>query len=622
MRVIGTAGHVDHGKSTLVERLSGINPDRLAEEQSRQMTIDLGFAWMRLPNGETVGIVDVPGHRDFIENMLAGVGGIDAALLVIAADEGIMPQTREHMAILKLLDVKQILVVISKLDLIDDPDWLELVKLDIDDLLLENQIFDTPIVAVSAHTGASMDVLVTAIQQQLNQAPERVDNGQPRLPVDRVFVVAGFGTVVTGTLSGGKLSLGDQVELQPSGGSGRIRGLQSYRQSVETVSPGSRVAANIAGISSDEIKRGDVLAFPGQLQPTFMADAHFKLLHDVERPLEHNAEVKLFSGAAESIANVRLLDTDTLQGDSEGWLQVRLRTALPLSRGDRFILRYPSPAETIGGGVIVNANPRGRRKRFQTETIEELQLRLTGTPAERLAIAAEGETPSYLKDLGNSLGYGDEELKLALRDALAQGLLKSIDASHVIAAASWQALANRALDILQTFHTQHPLRLGMLRAELRSRLNTKLELLDRLIDEDERIMADGNFVRWHDHRIQFSSDQSDRVDQLMQVLNSNAFTPPSIVEMNQLAGEAVVRALLDMQRLINVNDKIAFARDDYLRMVADIRRHIKDHDEIDAKTLRDKYGTSRKYAIAMLEHLDSLGITQRVGDMRKRGRNL
>ena len=326
--------------------------------------------------------------------------------------------------------------------------------------------------------------------------------------------------------------------------------------------------------------------------------------------------------AAESIANVRLLDTDTLQGDCEGWLQVRLRTALPLSRGDRFILRYPSPAETIGGGVVVNANPHRRRKRFQTETIAELQLRLTGTPEERLAIAAEGEAPSSLKDLGNSLGFRDEELELALRDALAQGLLKSIDATHVIAAASWQALANRALDILLTFHKQRPLRLGMLRAELRSRLYTKLELMDRLIDEDERIVADGNFVRWHDHRIQFSSDQSDKVDQLMQVLSSNTFTPPSIIELNQLAGEDVVRALLDMQRLINVNDKIAFARDDYLRMVAEIRLYIQNHDEIDAKTLRDKYGTSRKYAIAMLEHLDSLGITQRVGDVRKRGRNL
>ena len=380
MRVIGTAGHVDHGKSTLVEKLSGINPDRLAEEQSRQMTIDLGFAWLDLPTGETIGIVDVPGHRDFIENMLAGVGGIDAALLVIAADEGIMPQTREHLAILQLLDIKNLIIALSKIDLIDDPEWIELVELEIEDLLAQSGFADVPLIPVSAHSGAGVKDLVAAIQRVLAGLSPPVNARQPRLPIDRVFVVGGFGAVVTGTLSGGTLSIGDSIELQPSGKIGRVRGLQSYQRAVPIAAPGSRVAVNIAGLNRADIQRGDVLTYPGQIQPTRLADAHFTQLADLERRLAHNAEVKFYCGASESIAKVRLLDADTLRPGADGWLQIRLRDPLPLSRGERFILRYPSPPETIGGGLVVNAHPRGRLKRFQPAVISELEMRLSGAP--------------------------------------------------------------------------------------------------------------------------------------------------------------------------------------------------------------------------------------------------
>ena len=301
-----------------------------------------------------------PGHRDFISNMLAGVGGIDAALLVIAADEGIMPQTREHLAILQLLDIKRIIIVLTKVDLIDDAEWLELVELDIGDLLSQWHLEDLPVVAVSAHTGAGMDELVTTLQIVLAaELPLRPNYHQPRLPIDRVFVVSGFGAVVTGTLSGGTLSVGDSIEMQPSGRAGRIRGLQSYRQQVDTVSPGSRVAVNVAGINSSDIQRGDVLTYPGQIHPTLLADARFTQLPDVTRPLAHNAEVKIFCGASESLANVRLLADDSFTGPRHARLAAASPAQpLPLSRGDRFILRYPSPAETIGGGIIINAHPR------------------------------------------------------------------------------------------------------------------------------------------------------------------------------------------------------------------------------------------------------------------------
>ena len=621
MRVIGTAGHVDHGKSTLVERLSGIDPDRLAEEKARQMTIDLGFAWTRLPNNETVGIVDVPGHRDFIENMLAGVGGIDAALLVIAADEGIMPQTREHLAILRLLDVRQIIVVISKIDLIDEPEWIDLVQLEIEDLFAEHGLEAAAIAPLSAHTGEGVDALIASLVDVLNKAPRRVDYGAPRLPIDRVFVISGFGTVVTGTLSGGALAVGDAIELQPSGASGRIRSLQSYMQSVDSAAPGARVAANIAGVNSDRVKRGDALTLPGQLKPTALIDARLALLPDMSLPLRHNAEVKFFSGAAETIANLRLLDADELLPGDEAWAQLRLRQALPLSRGDRFILRYPSPAQTIGGGSVVDAHPRQRLKRFRAEVIEDMALRQSGTPAERLAKAAEGSEPLSLRELQKRLTFDDAGMAAAFDEALALGLARRAGKSAVWGAGSWSVFADRAFAQLSAFHRAQRLRLGMPRAELRSRLNVKLTLLDQLIDSDRRIAADGNLVRLRSHSVQFRDEEQRAVDALMSALETQPFTPPSIADMNAIAGEPVVRALLDLGELAQVSDKIAFTKTAYTEMIRQIRAHIQDYGAIDAKTLRDKYGASRKYAIAVLEHLDSLGVTRRVGDERQAGQN-
>lgn len=408
MRVIGTAGHVDHGKSSLVRALTGIDPDRLAEEKAREMTIDLGFAWLKLPDGETVGIVDVPGHRDFIENMLAGVGGIDGVLLVIAADEGVMPQTREHLAILDLLGVQHGLVVLSKTDMVDDPDWLDLIEHDVQGVLSGTTLDGVGIVRMSARTGAGIPDLHQHLTSLLADMPPRSDYGSPRLPVDRIFTISGFGTVVTGTLLGGSLRVGEEVELQPAGLRGRIRGLQSYKQTVDTAEPGSRVAVNVSGVEKRAVERGNVLTLPGLLQPTTMVDVRFRHLKDVSRSLKHNAEVKLFSGAAESVGHVRLLDYQELAPGQEGWLQIRLETPMALAQGDRFILRYPSPSQTIGGGVIVNSHPSRRWKRFQADVLESLATRLAGTPAERLVQAA--HAPEKRSALQKQLGYNTADL--------------------------------------------------------------------------------------------------------------------------------------------------------------------------------------------------------------------
>lgn len=621
MRVVGTSGHVDHGKSTLVQTLTGINPDRLEEEQNRNMTIDLGFAWVTLPDGEMLGIVDVPGHRDFIENMLAGVGGIDAAILVVASDEGVMPQTREHLAILDLLGVENIVVALTKIDLIEDPDWIELVTLEVEDLLATTQIKQAPIIPLSAMTGDGLDDLMQTLQTMLDQLPERVNFHHPRLPIDRVFTVSGFGTVVTGTLSGGTLHVGDNIELQPGGKVGRVRGLQSYKQEVETVSPGSRVAVNIAGLNKEHVQRGDVLTYAGQIHPTVLVDVYFQHLQDIERPLNHNAEVKFFSGASESIANVRLLNDDSIAPAGSGWLQIRLRDALPLTRGDRFILRYPSPAETIGGGVIVNPHPGRRWKRFQKSVIQDLEMRLDGTPAERLAQVAEGDAPLKLQILQKDAGYSDSELDQALTEALQEHLITQLDENLYWATSSYQQMISHMITEVAIYHQDNPLRLGILKAELQSRLKIKLNLLDVLLNVSDQLVTEDNFVRQVDHRIVFSEKQIATIEKLMQKLLDSEYMPPSLDDLNQMAGGAVIRALIDLKELVNISDTIVFTREAYEKLVAHILSYIDEHGEIDAKTLRDEFSTSRKYAIAMLEHLDSLGITQRVGDVRQRGRN-
>ena len=382
------------------------------------------------------------------------------------------------------------------------------------------------------------------------------------------------------------------------------------------------MAVNIGGLNSGEIQRGDVLTYPGQIQPTVLADARFTQLSDIGRPLAHNAEVKLFCGAAESIANVRLLDAEALAPAAGGWLQIRLRKPLPLSRGDRFILRYPSPAETIGGGLIINAHPGRRLKRFQPAVISELELRLSGAPGERLALAAKADSPQPLRELQKKLGYSDDELAAALEEALREGLVRELDGGRCWATESWQRLAGAIETELRRHHTARPIRLGLRRPELQSRLKVKLSLLDAVIEEEDGFALEANFVRLREHAIRFTTEQAENAARVMRALEAAPYSPPGIAALNQMAGEELVRALSDLGRIVSVNENIAFAADSYERLVDEVRRQIRENGEIDARTLRDKFGSSRKYAIALLEHLDSLGITQRVGDVRKRGRNL
>lgn len=619
MRVIGTAGHVDHGKSTLVRALTGIDPDRLAEEKAREMTIDLGFAWLKLPNQETIGIVDVPGHRDFIENMLAGIGGIDAVLLVIAADEGVMPQTREHLAILDLLGIQNGLIALSKSDLVTDPDWLDLVEQDIRSITAETSLAKADIIRVSARSGLGLEYLVERLMALLVTMPIRTDYKHPRLPIDRVFSISGFGTVVTGTLLGGQLGLGDEVELQPGGVRGRIRGLQSYKQSVENVEPGSRVAVNLSGVERKSVQRGFVLTHPGQLQSTTRADVHFRYLSDVGRPLKHNAEVKCFVGASEALAHVRLLSDEVLVPGTEGWLQLILEQPLPLAYGDRFILRYPSPSQTIGGGIIVNPQPAQRWKRLQTGVIHDLETRMQGTPAQRVTQAASQREPVKRPFLQKQTGWNDHELDSALQAALHDGMLVEFPDHSWLAASVAQQIMEQMKSVLAEFHHTHPLRLGMPREELRMRVGLKPTLFQLLLDHQEMIVARENIVRLSGHQIHFTAEQEQRIETLMAKIATSPYTPPSFIEAAQMVSEEVLYALIDIGHIVRVQPDVVFSAAIYQEMFTTILVMIDEKGSIAANELRDRFGTTRKYAIGLLEFLDAQGITRRSGDVRVRG---
>jgi selenocysteine-specific elongation factor len=628
MRVIGTAGHVDHGKSTLIAALTGTHPDRLKEEQEREMTIELGFGWMTLPNGEEVGIVDAPGHRDFIENMLAGIGGIDAALLVIAADEGVMPQTKEHLAILDLLQIPAGLIVLTKTDLASDPAWLDLVETDIRAVVSGTVMKDAPIVRVSAKTKTGLNSLLSNLQSLLQQKPARADLNRPRLSIDRVFTMSGFGTVVTGTLSDGHLSVGEEVEILPAGLKGRIRGLQTHKKKEETAVPGSRTAINIAGVATEQIRRGDVVTHPGQYQPTRRLDARFRLLKDVSTSIKHGDEVKFFVGASATMAVLRLLGTEKLQPGEEGWIQLESRQPVVAVRGDRYILRRPSPGETLGGGVIVDHQPKGRHKRFDENILKSLESFAQGSPSEILLEAAFSLGIAPIKEVVARSRLESSNAESALAELLGANSLIPLEEGEptiasdllVLPRSSWNDLKNKTMQMIESHHTTYPLRRGIPREELKSRLKLPPRPFNAIINKlitDHSIADHSTFLAMPGHEINFNEQEQAKVRRLMRKFEVNPFSPPGNKECVSEVGEEIVNALIELAELVPVSSDVIFRKRDYDHMVAKIRETIAERGAITLAEVRDLFDTSRKYAQVLLEHLDTIGVTVRDGDFRK-----
>ncbi|HEX2347346.1 MAG TPA: selenocysteine-specific translation elongation factor [Ktedonobacterales bacterium] len=651
MSLIGVAGHVDHGKSTLVTALTGIDPDRLAEEKARGMTIDLGFAWLTLPSGREVSVVDVPGHEAFIKNMLAGVGSLDVALLVIAADEGVMPQTAEHLAILDLLRVQSGVVALNKADLVE-PDWLELVREEVAEVLAPTTLAGAPIIACSAVTGAGLPELLAALDTALDQAPARRDLGRPRLPVDRVFTITGFGVVVTGALADGALALGQEVEALPSGRRARIRGLQAHKRKVERGEPGARLAVNLAGVEKSDLARGDTLTLPGRLRTTRTLDVRLEALPAALRPIAHGSLLDLYLGASEAQARVALLDVPELAPGEAGWAQLRLTRPFVAARGDRFIVRTPSPSETVGGGVVVEPLAR-RHRRHDPGVLARLELLARGDPAELILAALRGDAragastaaPPAPKasrsgafagqseaDLIRVTGLPAEEVAAALADLLAREQARRLGALWY-AESAWRRLREASDTTLAAYHTRYPLRPGMPREEWRARLGVApreaAEVTTTLLAEgalaEARVAGAGGaerggWLRLPAHRAEPTAAQRAQIDALLARYRAAPFAPPTRAEAEEALGPELTQALLDRGELVKVGEGILLEPAALAEATRRVLAHLRAHETITVAQARDLLNTTRKYMLAIFDYLDDQRITERRGDDRTLGR--
>jgi selenocysteine-specific elongation factor len=605
--VVGTAGHIDHGKSTLINALTGIDPDRLAEEKRRGMTIDLGFAHMALPSGREIGIVDVPGHARFMRNMLAGAHGLDAVLLVVAADEGVMPQTREHLEIIDLLDVRRGLIVLTKSDLVD-AQWLDLVRSEVLEAVKGTSLQGSRVAPVSAVTRDGLDELVSALDSVLEDANARPDIGRPRLPIDRVFTMSGFGTVVTGTLVDGSLKVGAELEVTPGGRLVRIRGLQQHNRKVDMVGPGTRVAANVIGVEKADLTRGDVLALPNTIQAVRRVDAKVRVLHSAAQPVRHGAELLLHTGTVEVGCRMIMLEGEEVAAGAEGWVQLYLDRPIAAAAGDRFVLRVPSPPVTVAGGTFVDIAPR-KHSRHDSAVRESLVRRAAGNILQ-------------------------EELRKYPRGVTVAALLKasvapSTDLEHLHARRfgewlysdeAWQAISARAARELDAFHDAHPLRPGMGREELRSRLGVPAASFGSVVQglaEDGRVVERNGSLAAPSHEVALSTDAGP-ASALLEILGRHPFAPPSLSEAMQQSGATaeMVRALAQRGDVVRVSDDVGFTKDAYDSALALVREIIGTSGSVTVAQLRDRMSASRRPVLALLEYLDSQHVTRRVGDTR------
>ncbi|MBP9676815.1 MAG: selenocysteine-specific translation elongation factor [Anaerolineaceae bacterium] len=625
MHVIGTAGHVDHGKSSLVQALTGIDPDRLLEEKKRQMTIELGFAWYESTAVGTVGIVDVPGHKDFIENMLAGVGGIDAVILVIAADEGVMPQTREHLSIISLLNVNTGLVVLTKVDMVDDSDWVDLVEADVRDFLIGSPLENAPILRVSTVTGEGISELRDALDEALMPLAARLDKGKPRLAVDRVFTMTGFGTVATGTMLDGSFRLDDEVVILPSGVKSRIRGLQSHQKRESIAFPGSRTAINLAGVDTSLVKRGNVIAAPGKYQPTRRIDAKIDVLGDAAAGLKHNQYVKVFVFTSETIGRLRLLQKQLIKPGEAGWVQIEFEDELVVVAGDRFVMRQMSPAQTIGGGVVVEPHSGTRYKLADTAIIERLERKLS--PAAESGIYTYVEEHPFLtkREIQEQIPEGSSVAAEEIARFVEQGkfvkLAQSLnDEEKVITADLWQQLTRKMLEALDQFHKQFPLKNGFVSDELARKLRiSKQELAvcisawvnNRQLNESAGVLSLPSF------EVRYSANQTRRIKQLYDQIQQDPFNPPGVKEAREILTDELYQSQVDQGVLIQLSGEVIIRSTEFEKMQAFVIAEISNHGLLTLAQFRDHFSTSRRVSQALLEYLDRKGITIREGDGRR-----
>ncbi|NQU08611.1 MAG: selenocysteine-specific translation elongation factor [Candidatus Abyssubacteria bacterium] len=626
--IVGTAGHIDHGKSALVKALTNIDPDRLKEEKERGLTIDLGFAYFDLPDGTRVAFVDVPGHERFVKNMLAGAAGMDIVILVVDATESVMPQTREHLDIMKLLGVSRGIVAVTKVDLAD-AEMVEIVEEEIKDLVEGSFLEGAPVVRVSSKTGEGLEEIRRLISDAVGEQRQKSEDGLFRFPIDRVFTMKGFGTVVTGTVFSGWLAEDEPVLVLPSGLSSRARQLQSHNVKQEKISAGMRGSLNLANISVQQICRGDALVRPGAAEPTYMLDAKVKLLPSAPRMLKRTTTVKLYVATSQRLARMTLIDRDKLEPGGESYAQLRLARPLCVFRGDRIVLRGESPEFTIGGGIVLDINPvRIRRKdRDRPAWLNILEKASAGDAA--LAFLSRETTGAKLREIAIRAGEPIEQLRAVIDETIRAGEVLSADVGDdllVISRETFEALKERLLAELDAFFNSQTHRLFMPREELRSRLGPKLapQLFEMTLGE---LAASGKIedtregVSVSGRKAQITPAQKKAKEKMESIYREAAFSPPTFAQAEEQfddpkGARRMTSLLLEESTLTKISSTMAYNRDHLEKASTKIREHFKTADKLGVGDLKTLLGVSRKHAVPLLEYFDKIGLTTRVGDYR------
>ncbi len=630
--IIGTAGHIDHGKTTLVKALTGYDTDRLKEEKIRGISIELGFAPFVLPGGQKAAIVDMPGHERFIRHMLAGAFGIDLVLLTIAADEGVMPQTKEHMDIIELLGVDKGIVVITKKDIVDE-EWLMLVEDEIEEYLKNGVLEKAPIVSVSAATGEGIEELKKMIESMSIQVQEKSSSGYARLPIDRVFSVSGFGTVVTGTLWSGKIEVGEPLELMPVQKQVRVRTIQVHNEKSGVAYAGQRVAVNLQGIEMNEIKRGYLLATPGAFTPSFRIDARLRLLSGGTRTIRNWNRIRFHLGTDEVLGRVVLLDRDELNPGEEAFAQIILEKQIVAHKGDAFVIRYYSPVTTIGGGIIIEPHA-AKQKRFREEVLEELAIKEEGSLYERLLheLNAVGQDVLTLDELAFRTGISvveqlNDEIGQLIDDEQIIEIKAGLFISHVKLDNIYEIVSNN----LRNYHAKYPLRSGYHKEDMRSKyfghLNGKaFNAILKFLEERDYLIVKGNEIGLADHQPTPGEKEKRLIEYILGVLKEQPFNPPSIEEMkgylmiDGLEMAEVLSYLINQEQIVKIEGDNYFSRNAIEEGKRIIDEYFKEEKEMSLATARDLLKTSRKYALPLVEYYDKIRFTRRIGDVRVKAR--
>jgi selenocysteine-specific elongation factor len=618
--ILGTAGHIDHGKSSLVKALTGIDPDRLKEEKERGITIDIGFADLPFPDsGVTVGIVDVPGHEKLIRNMLAGAGGIDMVLLVIAADEGVMPQSREHLAICNMLKIQSGLVALTKSDIVEK-EWLQLVQDEVRDFVKGTFLESSPIIAVSSKTGENLDLLKKEIKEMALKISPKTSGGLFRLPIDRVFTLKGFGTVITGTAVSGRVSVDDPVEILPSDIKTKVRGLHSHGKAIQTAFAGQRVAINLQGVEKEDLKRGDVAVTPSRFQPTKAIDAFLELLPGVP-VLKNKSLVHFYAGTSETVARVVLYERDELKAGENAYCQLRLKDAVIATSGDRYIIRRFSPLETLGGGEILDPSPARRRRK---DGISDLATLYGGTIEEKLSLKIEKAGPAGMTvhSLEGWINAEPRTIAASIERLLKEGAILRFE-DILLHRQPALNIQGGILELLKTFHKNNPLKPGMAKEEVRNNLKIDPRLFNFLLSGLRNVVVERDLLRRADFKIALSSSEEEHRTKIIEMLESGGFQPPmkeeisTALKIDNRRMTDILGILSKEGLIVRISDSLYLSSVVYEKMMKLLRDFFSGKTEMTVAEFRDLLNTSRKYALPFLEYLDSRKITIRTGDVRK-----